>query len=286
MPSILSKAAAFAGMVKVEHTLFALPFAFAGAILAAEGWPEPRQVLWITMAMIGARNAAMGLNRILDRHIDARNPRTRDRHLPAGKIAVGEAWAFTLAFFALLAFSAWRLNTLCLALLPLAVAALVVYPYAKRFTWTCHYWMVPAQFFAPFGGWIAVTGRVEMAPVLLGLGVGLWIAGFDLFYALQDLEFDREAGVHSLPARFGVNAGLWAARATHVAAVGLFLAAGWVLGLGPAYAAGVAAAAGLLAYQHFLVGSGGTEQALRAFNINLAVGPVVLAGILVQVFGV
>lgn len=282
--SLWRKAVDFAHMVKIEHTLFALPFAYAGAFLAAGGWPGGRTVFWITAAMIGARNAAMGLNRIIDRHIDARNPRTRDRHLPSGRVRSAEAIAFTVAFTALLALAAWQLNPLCFKLLPLAVLALVAYPYAKRFTWTCHYWMVPAQFFAPFGGWIAVTGRVEPAAVILGLAVGLWIAGFDILYAMQDIQFDRTAGLFSVPASLGVGAALWLARGTHLVVVALLAALAAVLGLGPAYMIGLALAASLLVYQHSLVSAADVSRAATAFNINLAIGPLLFLGILVDVF--
>lgn len=278
------KAGDFAHMVKIEHTLFALPFAYAGAFLAAGGWPGGRTLFWITVAMLGARNAAMGLNRIIDRHIDARNPRTRGRHLPAGRIRTAEAALFTFAFTALLALAAWELNPLCFKLLPLAVVALVAYPYAKRFTWTCHYWMVPAQFFAPFGGWIAVTGRVDTAGVILGLAVGLWIAGFDILYAMQDIQFDRAAGLYSVPASLGVGAALWIARGTHLAVVALLAALAAVLGLGPAYLAGLALAVMLLVYQHSLVSDADVSRAAMAFNINMFIGPLLFLGILVDVF--
>ncbi len=278
-----AKAAAFARFVVVEHTLFALPFAYAGAFLAAGGWPGGAKAFWITVAMFGARSAALGLNRIIDRHIDARNPRTRDRELPAGRLSLAEAWAFTLACLGLLTLAAWRLNPLCLKLVPVAVAALVVYPYAKRFTWTCHYWMVPAQAFAPLGGWIAVTGRFELAPVLLGLAVGLWIAGFDILYALQDLEFDRASGLHSLPASVGVPAALLVSRLTHVVVVGLLAALAAVAGLGAPFYAALALAALLLAYQHSLVSPRDLSAAARAFNVNLAVGPLLFLGIVADV---
>ncbi len=284
----LARLGDYASFVKVEHTLFALPFALSGALLAAHGegrWPTGRELLWIGLAMLGARNAAMGLNRIIDRHIDARNPRTKGRHLPAGRLTTAEAWAFVTASLALLLLAAWRLNPLCVRLFPAAVVALAVYPYAKRFTWTCHYWMVPAQFLAPFGAWIAVTGRLSWEPVLLGLAVGLWIAGFDILYALQDLEFDRAHGVRSLPARFGVAAALWVARATHLASLALLLAAGRALGLGPAFHAGLLAMAGIMIYQHSLVSPREWSRAARAFQANLAVGPLLLAGVLVELLG-
>ncbi len=282
---VLARIGEYASFVKVEHTLFALPFALSGALLAAHGegrWPAAREFLWIGLAMLGARNAAMGLNRILDRHIDARNPRTRGRHLPAGRLTTAEAWVFVAASLALLLLAAARLNPLCVRLFPAAVLALVVYPYAKRFTWTCHYWLVPAQFFAPFGAWIAVTGRFAWEPVLLGLAVGLWIAGFDILYALQDLDFDRAHGVRSLPARFGVAAALTVARATHLVSLLLLLGAGRALALGPAFYTGLLAMAAIVVYQHTLVSPREWSRAARAFQANLAVGPLLLAGVLVD----
>ncbi|MBX6376951.1 MAG: UbiA family prenyltransferase [Clostridia bacterium] len=271
-------------MIAVEHTAFALPFAYAGAFLAAGGLPPPADLGWITAAMVGARSAALGLNRLIDRHIDALNPRTAGRHLPQGRITPAATLAFVAASFALLFLAAWALNPLCVAFLPLVVPALVVYPYAKRFTSTCHYWMVPAEFFAPFGGWIAVSGTVASAPVLLGLGIGLWIAGFDVFYALQDLAFDRAHGIHSLPADRGIPAALWAARWTHVAAVVLLAAGGLLAGLGTAYVTAVACAAALLAWQHRIVHPGDVSRAPAAFQVNLAIGPLLFAGVLVDLF--
>lgn len=278
-----AKAAAFGGMVKVEHTLFALPFAYAGAFLAAGGVPAAHDLIWITLAMAGARSAAMGMNRIIDRRIDAKNPRTQGRHLPAGRLLVRDAWAFTLLSLGLLGVSAWQLNPLCVAFLPLVVPALVVYPYTKRFTWTCHYWLGAAQFFAPFGGWIAVTGEIHPAPVFLGLAVGLWIAGFDIFYALQDLEFDRREEIRSVPACLGVPAALRLALATHLVTFGLFIWVGRLLGLGGPYWAALAVAAGLVAYQHWLVRPGVATRGLKAFNVNMVVGPLLFLGILVDV---
>lgn len=267
-------------MIVVEHTVFALPFAYAGAFLAAGGRPTAHQLIWITVAMAGARSAALGLNRIIDRRIDAKNPRTSGRHLPSGRVRVWEAALFSAFSLAVLAFAAWQLNPLCVALLPLVVVALVVYPYAKRFTWTCHYWMVPAQFFAPFGGWIAVTGAVEAGAVILGLAVGLWIAAFDILYALQDIEFDRRAGIHSLPAALGVSKALWVSRLTHLVVLVLLVSLGFTLRLGPSYLVGVTLAGALLAYQHLLVSPSDISRAARAFNVNLAIGPVLLAGVL------
>ncbi len=278
------KAKAFAGFVAIEHTLFALPFAYAGAILGAGGWPTASQLLWITVAMVGARNAALGLNRIIDRHIDARNPRTCSRHLPAGKLSYAEAIAFTIASLGLLVLAAWMLNPLCVKLLPLVIPPLVLYPYAKRFTWTCHYWMVPAQFFAPFGGWVAVRGEIGPEALILGLAVGLWIAGFDIFYALQDIKFDRENGLFSIPASLGINKALWVARLTHLVVIALLVWLYYQAHISLAYLLAVLLAATILVFQHLMIRSPeDTARAIKAFNLNLVVGPLLFAGIVAGV---
>lgn len=281
---IFEKVGDFASFVAIEHTLFALPFAYAGAILAARGWPSSRHLFWITVAMIGARNAALGLNRIIDRHIDARNPRTAGRHLPSGKLQTGEAIAFTGASLLVLVLAAWELNPLCFKLLPLAVLPLVLYPYAKRFTWTCHYWMVPAQFFAPFGGWVAVKGEISQEALLLGLAVGLWIAGFDIFYALQDIKFDRENGLYSIPATLGIDKALWFARLTHLTVIVLLITLYFRTPIGVPYLVAVSVAATLILWQHMMVRSAAdAPKALKAFNLNLIIGPLLFTGIVAGV---
>ncbi|MDA8145654.1 MAG: putative 4-hydroxybenzoate polyprenyltransferase [Thermaerobacter sp.] len=273
-----TKASVYAGFVKLEHTVFALPFAYAGAFLAAGGLPPWRDLVWITVAMVGARSAAMGLNRFIDREIDARNPRTADRHLPRGLLSATEALAFSLASLGVLALAAAELNRLCLELLPLAVVALVIYPYTKRFTWTCHYFLGAAQFFAPFGGWIAVTGRIAPGALILGAAVGLWVASFDLIYALQDLDFDRRHGVFSIPARFGPAAGLAAARVGHLVAFALLLSLYFYLHLGPVYLAGVVLTGLLLVYEHSLVSPRDWSRLPVAFfHVNSAVSLIYFA---------
>ena len=259
----------FARLVKLEHTIFALPFAYAGAFLAARGLPELRVLLWITLAMVGARNAAMGLNRVIDREIDRLNPRTAARELPRGVVGVAETWIFSILSLGLLAISAWELNPLALELLPLAVVILVVYPYAKRFTRFCHYYLAGAEFFAPFGGWIAVTGRLSWSAVLLGLGVGLWVGGFDILYAFLDLDFDRSHGIHSLPADLGIRPALWIARITHVIAFAAILSLFFIEHLGIFYLLGTALTGVLLVYEHILAKPGDNAKINAAFfNIN------------------
>lgn len=240
-------------MIKIEHTLFALPFAYLGAFLASRGIPSVSKLLWITLAMVGARTAAMSLNRLIDRHIDARNPRTAQRALPAGQLRVKEVYVYTLLSFLLLAYSAYKLNLLALILMPIAVFFLVLYPYTKRFTWTCHLVLGISLGLAPAGAWIGVTGHWALAPVLLGLGVMAWVAGFDVVYACQDVEFDRNEGLHSIPAIFGVQRGLEISAFLHSLAPLLFIGVGVVMALGWLYYAGVAIAIILLFRQHRIV---------------------------------
>ena len=242
-------------MIKFEHTVFALPFALAGMLLAAVGWPPWPTVGWIVVAMVGARSAAMGFNRLADREIDAANPRTASRALPAGRVGPGFVTAFVAASLALLVLAAWRLNPLCLALSPVAIAVLLGYSYAKRFTWASHALLGVALAGAPLGAWIAVAGTLAAAPLVLAAVVVTWVAGFDVLYALQDREFDRGAGLLSIPARFGVVAALWISGLLHVATLGLLAALpfAYTPGLGAAYWVGIAGCAALLAVQHALI---------------------------------
>lgn len=241
-------------MIKFEHTLFALPFAFLGAVLAARGFPTLYQAAMITLAMVGARSAAMTFNRIVDRDIDAENPRTAARELPAGRLSVGFAWGFFLAASALFFVAAYMLNPLTLVLSPIAFASLLVYSYAKRFTLWAHVLLGWALAISPTAAWIAVRGAIDSAiPLLLSLFVLLWTAGFDVLYACQDEEFDRTAGLHSIPARFGIPNSLRIARIFHVAAFVVLLVLYWMSGAGWPAAIGVLAAGGLMVYQHSLV---------------------------------
>lgn len=248
-----SKFKTFLEMIKFEHTIFALPFAYLGAFLASGGVPTGHDLLWITLAMVGARTAAMSLNRLIDRHIDAKNPRTANRALPRGLLSVGEVWVYTILSFIVLFVAAVQLNWLCVQLMPVAVFVLVIYSYTKRWTWACHLVLGVALGLAPLGSWVAVTGKIEFPGVLLGLAVAFWVAGFDIIYACQDYDFDRAEGIHSIPARFGIPAALVISAALHVAAPVLLAAVGFYLKLGVFYLLGVIIAAGLLFYEHKLV---------------------------------
>jgi 4-hydroxybenzoate polyprenyltransferase len=242
-------------MIKFEHTLFALPFAFLGMLLAAEGWPSWRTVLWIVVAMIGARSAAMGFNRLVDRRIDAANPRTATRALPAGLVSPAAVTLFVVASSALLVLAAWQLNPLALALSPVALGILFLYSYTKRFTWASHLVLGLSLAGAPLGAWIAVRGDVTATPFILAAAVLLWVAGFDVLYALQDVDFDRRSGLFSIPARFGVVPSLWISAALHALMLGLlaFLPRIYPPGLGIGFWIGWAGCLLLIGYQHWIV---------------------------------
>ena len=254
-------------MIKFEHTLFALPFAFLGMLLAAEGWPSWRTVLWIVVAMVGARSAAMGWNRLVDRRIDAANPRTATRALPAGLLTPGAVAVFVAASAAVLVFAAWQLNPLAFYLSPLALAILFFYSYTKRFTWLSHVVLGVSLSGAPLGAWIAVRGDVAPAPLVLAGAVLLWVAGFDILYALQDLDFDRQSGLFSIPARFGVVGSLWLSAAFHAGMLALLavLPAVYPPGLGTGYWIGWLGCLLLVAYQHWVVRPGDLSRLNAAF---------------------
>jgi 4-hydroxybenzoate polyprenyltransferase len=266
-------------MIKIEHTLFALPFAFLGAVLAANGFPSPWQILWIVLAMVGARSAAMAFNRIADRRFDAQNPRTASRALPAGLLSVGFVWAFTSAAAALFLLAAAMLNRLTLLLAPVALACVLLYSFTKRWTQLSHLVLGACLSLAPTGAWIAVRAEIGSAvPLLLSLVVLLWTAGFDVLYACQDYDFDRDTGLRSIPARFGIGRALWIARALHA---GAFLALVWlfvITQLGPIAFAGVIATGALLIYQHRLVRADDLSRLNAAFfTTNAFVSVILLA---------
>jgi len=239
------------------------------AALATGAAPTGGQIFWICMAMVGARSGAMGLNRIIDARIDARNPRTAQRHIPAGKIGVGEAWLFVLGSFALLLLAAWMLNPLCLQLAPVALGFLFLYSWCKRFTPYAHIVLGMCLAAAPIGAWIALRGDISWQIIVLGLAVLVWVAGFDIFYALQDVEFDREQGLHSIPARFGVAGAIRIARWLHAAMLVLLLLLLIGTGLGWIYFSGVVVVAGLLGYEHLLVRPDDLSRLDAAFfNMN------------------
>ncbi|PYS78663.1 MAG: 4-hydroxybenzoate octaprenyltransferase [Acidobacteria bacterium] len=271
-------------MIKIEHTLFALPFAFLGALLAARGFtprglPTWWQALWITLAMVGARSAAMAFNRIADRDYDAANPRTRSRAIPAGLLSVSFVWAFTLASAALFFVAAGALNRLTLLLSPVALASVLFYSYTKRFTSLSHLALGWCLAIAPTGAWVAVRGHVDSAvPLLLSLVVLLWTAGFDVLYACQDFDFDRAAGLRSIPARLGVARALWVSRALHAGAFAALVGLYFLTGLGWPALAGVLATGALLIYQHSLVRAGDLSRLNAAFfTTNAFVSVILLA---------
>jgi 4-hydroxybenzoate polyprenyltransferase len=259
----------FLDAIKFEHTVFALPFAYVAMVLAADGWPGWPTLLWVTLAMAGARTLAMAVNRLADRFIDAANPRTARRHLPAGLLTPAQVAGAAVAAGALLLLSAYMLNPLCLALAPLAVLFLVGYSYTKRFTWLSHWILGFTDGIAAAGGWIAVRGAFAPPVYVLWFALTVWIAGFDLIYACQDVEFDRRTGLHSVPARFGIPAALATARACHVLTIAAFALLGWMMGLGWLYWLGVAVVAGLLVYEHSLVSPGDLSRLdVAFFNVN------------------
>jgi 4-hydroxybenzoate polyprenyltransferase len=266
--------------IKFEHTVFALPFAYIAMVLAANGWPGWRTVAWVTAAMIGARTCAMATNRVVDRSIDAANPRTAGRHLPRGLLRVGELQALALAGAALMLIAAWRLNPLCLALAPLALVFLVGYNYTKRFTWTSHWILGFTDGIAAVGGWIAVRGALEPPALVLWFALTVWIAGFDLIYACQDVDFDRAHRLHSVPARFGIAAALRIARICHALTAAAFALLGVMQALGPLYWIGWVAVVALLVYEHSLVSPTDLSRlGVAFFNVNGYIAVIVLASV-------
>ena len=262
------RAADAAHLVRFSHSIFALPFAFAGVILAwhrhrpALGWEV---LLWVAVAMVGARTAAMAFNRVTDRRIDAENPRTRNREIPRGAVSPAGAMLLTVAAAAVFVFAAWRLNPLAFALSPVALAVVLGYSFTKRFTWGSHFFLGLGLGIAPVGGWVAVTGSLEGDPFLLSLAVLSWIAGADILYALQDVDFDRDTGLHSVPARFGPHRALALSAACHVVTVTALVVLGLRFDLSPAFYVGVAVAAALLAYEQRLVRPGDLRRLNFAF---------------------
>lgn len=243
----------FLQTIRVEHTIFALPFAYATLFLAERGWPTTSNALWITVAMVAGRTVGMAANRVIDAEVDAKNPRTASRSIPAGRLRLSRAIAFTLVVLAVFVFAVWQLEPVCRKLWPLVVVAMVAYPYAKRVTPLAHFVLGLVYFMVPTSVWLAVTGELSTASVLLGVGAALWVAGFDIIYACQDVDVDRREGLHSIPADFGVARGLAIARGLHLAFVACLLVAGWILDVGSWYYLGVALTTLLLGYEHRLV---------------------------------
>ena len=266
-------------MIKIEHTLFALPFAFLGAVLAAAGLPSPKQILWVTLAMIGARSTAMAFNRIADREYDAQNPRTRLRAIPASLLSVSFVWAFTVISATLFLIAAAMLNRLTLLLAPIALASVMLYSFTKRWTMLSHFVLGWCLAIAPTGAWIAIRGVIDSpVPLLLSLVVLLWTAGFDVLYACQDYDFDRQTNLRSIPARFGIARSFWIARALHAGAFAALVALYWTTHLGALALAGVVVTGALLVYQHRLVRADDLTRLNAAFfTTNAFVSVILLA---------
>ena len=251
-------------MIKIEHTVFALPFAFMGAILAAKGWPTSQQIFWILTAMVGIRSAAMAFNRLADAKIDAANIRTRNREIPRGALKKSEVWIFVVTSSALFILAAYQLNRLCFILSPVALAATFFYSYTKRFTWLSHLFLGGAIGLAPIGGWLAVAGSFEPIAFLLGAAVLFWIAGFDIVYACQDYEFDRSYMLKSVPERWGISKALKISECCHLITFCLLVTVGIMARLGPPYYVGLVLILAFLVVQHLIV----SPEDLSRINVS------------------
>jgi 4-hydroxybenzoate polyprenyltransferase len=274
----------FVSLVKFEHTVFALPFAFVGAILSLGEIPAAATLGWVTVAMVGARSLAMALNRLIDARIDARNPRTAVREIPAGLLSRSQVIAFCAASLLVFLVAVWQLDPVVRWLWPIPVAAFVFYPYTKRFTWLCHLALGLSTGLAPLGAWLAVSGSADPAAFMLWIAVALWIGGFDVIYATGDVDFDRREGLYSLPSRFGIGPALMVTRVCHLLAVALLVSVGVTLGLGPAYYLGLAVVAALLGYENSIVNADDLSRVNVAFfTLNGVISVVFLTGVLVDV---
>jgi 4-hydroxybenzoate polyprenyltransferase len=276
MKNIFVKIALFLEMIKFEHSIFALPFAYAGLFMAGRRWPDLPAFVWVTIAMVSFRTMAMGLNRLFDRSIDALNPRTGDRALPQNKIRISTVWSFVILSLMVFEWSAYQLGALCFWLSPLSIMLAVLYPFAKRFTWLSHFVLGLILGIAPYGAWIAVTGQFAWAPAFLTLGVIGWVAGFDMIYALQDIDFDIKHGLFSFPARFGIANTLRLTRGLHILSVVCWALGGFLGGMGMVYGLGLAVAAFFLIREHQLVRSFGIAKMNEAFFLMNGVVSVTL----------
>lgn len=260
-----------------RHTIFALPFALVAMLVAAGGIPPADKFFWIMAAMIGARNGANALNRIVDRKIDAKNPRTADRHIPRNEVKTWEAALLTAACFALLTAAAYMLDPLCLRLLPAALFVFILYNYSKRFTWICHLILGAALGGAPVGAWVAIRGRIDFPPLIMAAAVTLWVAGFDIIYATQDIDFDRREGLHSVPARFGMEAALRIAAAFHLISVVMMFSLVYFMDMGIIYVIGMVITGGLFLYEHRIISPDNLGKVkIASYNVNELVGVVFL----------
>jgi 4-hydroxybenzoate polyprenyltransferase len=269
MSSVAEKIVLYLRMIKFPHSIFALPFAFTGAVIAAGGAPSLKKIIWITVAMVGARSGAMGLNRIIDRKVDQENPRTKNRELPRGMINLSEAVLFTAVSLAIFILAAYMLNPLCLKLSPVALAVLFIYSYTKRFTWITHFVLGLTLSAAPVGAWIAVRGTFDAEIIPMAIAVIFWLAGFDTLYALQDIEFDKSHGLYSIPQRFGIKNALLLARLFHLITFIMLITTGVIFKMGIFYWLGMMIVAVLFIYEHSLIKESDLSRLDMAFfNMN------------------
>ncbi len=282
---MISTVAVLARMVKIEHSVFALPFAYTGAFVAAGGWPGWRVFLLLTLAMVMIRSFAMAFNRLADKRFDSLNPRTQDRPLVTGEISSGQTMVFLVATGVVFVAACAGLNSLCLALSGPALAVCAFYSYTKRFTWLCHFVLGAALGLAPLAGWMAARPELALPAVLFGLGVLFWVAGFDILYACQDVEFDREHALHSVPARFGVGPALVVSAFCHINTALFFVLAGWAAGLSPVYYMVWAASSTILVLEHRLISEDDMSRVnLAFFTMNGILAVVFFAGVLVALY--
>ena len=274
----------FVSLVKFEHTVFALPFAYVGMILAVGGAPSFSLLFWITLAMVGARSLAMALNRLIDHEIDARNPRTAGRELPRGLLSPGQVAVFAVAALVVFLIAVWQLDPIVRWLWPIPVALFVVYPYTKRFTWMCHFVLGASIGLSPLAAWLAAGSAFALAPVLISIAVALWVGGFDVLYGTADIEIDRAQGLESIPCRFGVARALTVTRIAHLAAIALLAWAGISLDLGPIYFLDLAVVAALLGYENAIVHPDDLSRLNTAFfTLNGVISVVFLVGVVADV---
>lgn len=282
---VLNKLRTYGELVMFSHTIFSLPFALIGMMWAAQGLPSLKTVFWIIVALAGARNGANALNRLVDRDIDKKNPRTAGRHMPRGIVKCYEVWGIVLFCFGIFVFAAYKLNTLCFMLTPIALILFIIYSYTKRFTWVCHMVLGTACAGAPVGAWLAVTGKLAFPPFVLGGVVALWVAGFDIIYATQDIKFDRENGLFSIPAVFGLNGALIISGALHFLMVALLILLYFIMDLSWIYLTGVFLSAILLAAEHYKISpSNERKMKIASYNINQIISPLILLFTVLDLF--
>lgn len=282
---MLKKIADFLKMIKIEHTLFALPFAFTGAVIAAGGLPSYSQIFWIIVAMVGARTGAMGLNRVIDAEIDKKNPRTASREIPSGKISKGESIVYIIISFLIYEFATLMLNKLCFYLSPIPLIIFITYSYTKRFTSLCHIVLGVALGLAPIGAWVAVAGNINTGIVIMGVGVLFWVSGFDIIYALQDIEFDKQEKLFSIPAFIGVKKSLILARCFHIISFILFLLTALLLNLGKLYLLGIFLSGIFMFFQHRVISENDlTRVNIAFFNLNAYISLTVFVFTTLDVF--